>query len=152
MVIRCMYSKMLSRRQIPLPPPCWPYLGSLKRVRILRPEFRAKQLICIIFSMTIGRFSGVKAISSLFSGRTEFAEEVDHRRVDLGDPLRLGPVAAAGQHDGPAKLRHEVREVRDQPVHAGEGHDRVAVAGDVEGRYRDLRPGEGGQELPVAVD
>src|SRR5882724_3429312 len=120
MVIRCMYSKTRARRQIPLPPPCWPCLGSLKPVRILLPEIRGKQLIGLIFSMTIGRCSGVKAIFSLFSGRTEFAEEVDYRRVDLGGPLLLGPVAAAGQHDGPAKLRHEVREVGDQPVHAGE--------------------------------
>src|ERR1700732_5589636 len=111
MVMRCMYSKIRARCQIPLPPPCWSCFGSLKRVRILLPEFRGKQLICIIFSMTIGRFSGVKAILSLFSGRTESAEEVDHRRVDLGDPLLLGPVAAAGKHDGRFELGHEISEV-----------------------------------------
>src|ERR1700732_3319465 len=111
MVIRCMYSMILARRQIPLPPPCGPCVGAVKPFRSLLPEFRGKQLICIIFSMTIGRFSGAKAIFSLFSGRTEPAEEVDHRRVDLGDPLLLGPVAAAGKHDGRFELGHEISEV-----------------------------------------
>src|SRR3984893_198721 len=152
MVIRCMYSKILARRQIPLPTPCWLCLGSLKPARILLPEFRGKQLICIIFSMTIGGFSGVKAIFSLYSGRTEFPEEVDYGGVDLGGPLLLGPVAATGKHDRLAQLRHKIGKVGNQPVHAGEGHHRVAVAGDVEGRYHDLCSGEGRQEFPVAVD
>ena len=82
----------------------------------------------------------------------EIAEEADHRVVDLPRPLLLGPVTATRQHDGSAELGHEMGEIGDQLVHAGKGHHRVAVAGDVKGRHDDLRPGEGRQELPVAVD
>src|ERR1700757_1843786 len=121
-------------------------------VRILLPEFRVKQLIRIIFLITTGRFSGWIAVFSLFSGRPEIAEEVDYRSVDLGGPLLLGPVAAAGKHDRRPELGHEAREVGDQLIHAREGHNRVAVAGDVEGRDQHPRPGEGGQQFPVWVD
>jgi len=56
------------------------------------------------------------------SGRSELAEEGDHRGVDLGEPLLLSPVAATGKHERLTQLRHDGSEIGDQPVHAGEGH------------------------------
>src|SRR5690349_20246109 len=62
-------------------------------------------------------------------------DEVDHRRVDLGRPLLLGDMLAAGQHDRTAKLRHELRQVDDVPVHPGEFYEGIAIAGDVKRRH-----------------
>src|ERR1700730_5658693 len=115
MVIRCLYSKIRARCQIPLPIPRWPSLASLKPHPILLPDIRGKQLICIILLMITGRYWGLGAIFCLSSGRTELAEEVDHRGVDLGGPLLLSPMAATGKHDRLAQLRHKIGEVGDQP-------------------------------------
>jgi uncharacterized protein involved in response to NO len=82
----------------------------------------------------------------------QLPQELDHRGADLGRPLLLGPVAAAGQNDRPAQLRHEIREIGEEPVHAGEGEDRVALAGDEKRRHDHGEPGERRQQLPVAID
>ena len=79
-------------------------------------------------------------------------QELEHRRVHLAGSLLLRPVAAAGQHDRPAQLRDELREIGDELVHAAELHDQVAIAGHVEGGHGDERAGVRRQQLPVAVD
>jgi hypothetical protein len=47
-------------------------------------------------------------------------DEVDHRGADLGRPLFLDDMAAAGQHDRTTELRHEFRHVGEVAVHARE--------------------------------
>jgi hypothetical protein len=80
------------------------------------------------------------------------AKEIDYRGVDLCRPLLLGPVTATRQHDRPAKLGDEFRQIGDRLVHAGKSHHDVAVAGDVERGYGHPRAGKRSEKLPVAVD
>src|SRR6202035_4666975 len=82
----------------------------------------------------------------------QLAEEADHGGVDLGGALLLGPMPAAGQHDGAAQLRHITREVGDRLVHVPKRHHQVAVAGHVERGNIHFGAGKRSQELPVAVD
>src|SRR5262245_39134189 len=83
---------------------------------------------------------------------SEASEKVHHRGIDLRRPFLLGPVAAAGEHDGPAQGRDESRQIRDELVHAPEGEDEVPVTGHIERGNRDPRASEWRQQFPVPVD
>ena len=50
---------------------------------------------------------------------------------------------ATWEHEGAAKLRHEVAQISDELVHATEGHDEIAIAGDIECGDSYLCAGEG---------
>src|ERR1700730_7115093 len=83
---------------------------------------------------------------------SETAEEIEDGGVGFLRALLLGPVTAAGEDEGLAKLRHKVRKIGDELVHAAEGDNQVPVADDVECRDADLHSGERSQEFPAAVD
>ena len=51
-----------------------------------------------------------------------------------------------------AELWDELRQIRDELIHAAEANDQIAVAGDVERGDGDAGPGERCQQLPVAID
>jgi hypothetical protein len=49
--------------------------------------------------------------------RSQLSQEMDHRGVDLRRALLLGPMAAAGEYDLAAQLRHVVCQIGDDPIH-----------------------------------
>src|SRR4030095_7066865 len=84
--------------------------------------------------------------------RLETSQEVDHSGVDLVGYVLLSPVATTRQHARPPQLGNELRQGRDELVHAAKGHHEVAIAGDVKRGDCHMRRGKWGQEFPVAID
>jgi hypothetical protein len=79
-------------------------------------------------------------------------EEFEDRGIDVRGPLLLSPMAAPFQHHGPTQLRNESPQIGDQLLDAAEGNHKIAIAGDIERRDRDARPGERPPKLPIAID
>src|ERR1700689_1586839 len=86
------------------------------------------------------------------TGLADLVKERDQGRGDLARTLLLRPMAAARQHDRFRQLGDECFQVRDQLIHPREFDDEVAIPRHVKRRDGHLRPGEGREQLPVAVD
>ena len=67
-------------------------------------------------------------------------EKSDHRRVDLGRSLLLGPVAALGQHHGVAKLSGEGLQRSPAMYSAGTAAALRAALGDIRRTREAQRP------------
>jgi len=81
----------------------------------------------------------------------QLPKKTDHGVVDLAGAFLLGPVAATGEYQSAAELRHEVCEVSDEVIHAAERHDKITLASDIEGRDTYTTAGKGSEEFPVVV-
>src|SRR5262245_2894523 len=85
-------------------------------------------------------------------GSVETLQEREDLAVDLIGAFLLRPVTAPRQHHRLSQLGHEGFQIRDELIHAAEGEDEVPIAGHVERGDGHARSGEGGEELPVAID
>src|SRR3954467_6573330 len=81
-----------------------------------------------------------------------FAREFNQRRVHLGGPLLLDPVAGAIEQDLALQVRHDaVHLVECALAHRASDHGVIGAGDEQRGLY-DARPGPWHGQLPVAVD
>src|ERR1700751_2607240 len=83
---------------------------------------------------------------------SQMLEELEDCGIDLRAAVLLSPMAAIFQHHGPAQLRNEGLQIRDQLAHAAEGNNKITVAGDKERGDGHTRASERTQEFPIAID
>src|SRR5215469_1874848 len=98
------------------------------------------------------RNAGISATTRPRSRSPEAPQEINHRRVDVGSPLLLGPVAAMRQDYCSAQLGNKLRHVGNALSHTGKAQDNITLAGDKERRDGNIRTGKRSEKLPVAVD
>src|SRR5215472_7941883 len=91
-------------------------------------------------------------MSSTGSSSREGAQEIDHLRVDISDPLLLSPVAATRQDYSSAQLRNKFRHVSNALSHTRKVQYDITFAGYVERRDGNFGTGKGSKKSPVAVD
>src|SRR5215472_18615830 len=98
------------------------------------------------------RNAGISATTRPRSRSPEAPQEINHRRVDVGSPLLLGPVAAIRQDYYSAQLGNKLRHVGNALSHAGKAQHNITFAGYIERRDGNVRTGKRSKKLPVAVD
>ena len=74
----------------------------------------------------------------------QLAQEVDHRGIDRGSTLLLGPMPAAGKHYRAAQPWHVIRQIGDGLIHVAKRHHQIAVAGHVDGGHGHFGAGKRG--------